>query len=293
MSQDTEPERGEPDHLTQEEVGILLGFVQAHNPVIVGGQSINIWSQLYYGRNDDLDELGPLTSKDLDFFHNKEAERALAASLENGELKLPTGDDHTPSAAVVTGTLGGRRVIIDFMAQVKGVEDASILTNSITFADEEDPESVSITLMHPLDCVRSRLANINTLGRTDDHSLTQAEASLIILDCYIDDQLGQDTRDASRRALNTLRELEFIIRDMHIGKRSEAEFGHRLDPSAIVRRYRDDGRIDDRARDKLLQSILDRLEHKFDVAERRRERREAESDHRSDAGDTPPATNPA
>ncbi|HWU60503.1 MAG TPA: hypothetical protein VN112_00615 [Ensifer sp.] len=260
---------GEPEHLTQDEVNILLGFVQAYSPVIVGGQSINIWSQLFHGRNDELDDLGPLTSKDLDFYHNKEAERALAASLENGDLKFPTGDDHTPSAAVVIGTLGGRKVVIDFMAQVKGVQDDSILHNSITFADEEDPEAISITLMHPLDCVRSRLANINMLGRGDEHSLIQAEASLIILDCYIDDQLGQETREASRRALRTLRELEFVIRDMHIGKRSDVEFGHRLKPIQLLQAYRDDERIDLRARDGLLQPILTRLDHKADVVERR------------------------
>jgi hypothetical protein len=69
---------------------------------------------------------------------------------------VPTGDEHTPSAALVTGTLGRKRVVIDFMAQVKGVKDKSILENSITFADMDDPKSVSITLMHPMDCVRSR-----------------------------------------------------------------------------------------------------------------------------------------
>jgi hypothetical protein len=35
--------------------------------------------------------------------------------------------------------------------------------------------------MHPLDCVRSRLSNINVLARTDDHSERQAVASLMIL----------------------------------------------------------------------------------------------------------------
>lgn len=274
MSQDNVTEIvGEPEHLTQDEVNTLLGFVQAYSPVIVGGQSINIWSQLFYGRNDELDDLGPLTSKDLDFYHNKEAERALAASLENGDLKFPTGDDHTPNAAVVTGTLGGRRVVVDFMAQVKGVQDDSILHNSITFADEEDPKAISITLMHPLDCVRSRLANINALGRRDEHSLIQAEASLIILNCYIDEQLGQETREASRRALCTLRELEFVIRDMHIGKCSDVEFGHRLNPIDLLQTYRDDKRIDSRARDRLLQPILNRLDHIAEVTERRHDKK--------------------
>jgi hypothetical protein len=260
----------ETPHLTPEEVITLLRFVETCRPIIVGGQSINIWAELYYGRNEELDQLGPLTSKDLDFFHNRAAERSLAESLENGQLRVPTGDEHTPSAALVTGTLGGREIVIDFMAQIKGVEDQSILENSITFADADDPTSVSITLMHPMDCVRSRLSNINTLGRTGEHSITQATASLLILDCYIDDQLNAEDKDAGKRALKALRELEYVVRDFHLGQVSHHDFGDVLDPVAIIRRYIDDERIDVRARKMLLQGILDRLGQKQNVAGRRR-----------------------
>ncbi|MBB3319741.1 hypothetical protein FHT77_005658 [Rhizobium sp. BK181] len=75
--------------------------------------------------------------------------------------------------------------MVDFLAQIKGVEDKSLLENSIIFADAENPEAISITLMHPLDCVRSRLSNINMLGRRNDHSLRQAVASLLILDAVM------------------------------------------------------------------------------------------------------------
>lgn len=256
-------------HLTPEEVLTLLRFVEKCRPIIVGGQSINIWAELFYGKNEELDELGPLTSKDLDFFHNKSAERALAQSLENGQLKLPQGDDHTPSAAVVTGMLGDKEVVVDFMAHVKGVDDKSILQNSITFADADNPDSVSITLMHPMDCVRSRLSNINSLGRTEEHSIVQAEASLLILDCYIDDQLNTEDKAANRRALDALRDLEYVIRDYHVGKTTQQAFGDRLDPVAIIRHYIDDERIHEKVRERLLQGILDRLTHKQEVADRR------------------------
>jgi hypothetical protein len=48
--------------------------------MIAGGQAVNIWAALYQGVDDELDGLGALTSKDLDFYHNREAERVLAAS---------------------------------------------------------------------------------------------------------------------------------------------------------------------------------------------------------------------
>ncbi|CAN7750716.1 hypothetical protein [Rhizobium sp. LjRoot258] len=265
-------EETEP-HLTAEEVRTLLGFVQHCRPIIVGGQAVNIWAELYHGLDEELDRLGALTSKDLDFYHNRDAERILAASLENGLLEIPSGDNHTPNAAVVTGKLGDRSVVIDFLAQIKGVEDKSLLENSITFADVQDPSAISITLMHPLDCVRSRLSNINVLGRRSEQSIRQGVASLLILDCYIDDQLtNAEDKPAVRRAVNTLRDLEFVIREKHIGKPSEWDFGDTLRPISILEKYREDGRIDIRVRDNLIQHILERLDEKQAVAEKRRER---------------------
>lgn len=266
-------------HLTVEEVQTLLGFVHRFNPVIVGGQAVNIWAELYHGMDEELDGLGELTSKDLDFYHNREAENALADSLENGLLEIPSGDNHTPNAAVVKGKLGNRDIVVDFLAQIKGVDDKSLLENSITFADYENPEAISITLMHPLDCVRSRLSNINMLGRRSDHSLRQAVASLLILECYIEDQLSDlEDKQAVRRALSALLELEFIVRDLHIGKTTERAFGDQLRPVAILQKYREDERLDARVREHQLQGVLERLEAKQNIADRRRKHRMDMSD---------------
>jgi hypothetical protein len=132
-------------HLTVEEVQTLLGFVQGHQPIIVGGQAINLWAELFHGMDAELYCLWALTSKDLDFYHNRAAEEALAKSFVGGEIKLPDCDDHTPNAAVLTGKLANRDVVVDFLVQIKGVEDKSPLRNSITFADAADPDNVSIT----------------------------------------------------------------------------------------------------------------------------------------------------
>jgi len=228
-------EDAEP-HLTAEEVQTLLGFVQRFNPVIVGGQAVNIWAELYHGMDEELDGLGELTSKDLDFYHNREAERALANSLDDGLLEIPSGDNHTPNAAVVKGKLGNRDIVVDFLAQIKGVEGKSLLENSITFADAENPEGISVTLMHPLDCVRSRLSNINMLGRRSDHSLRQAVASLLILECYIEDQLSDlENKPAVKRALTALGSLSSLSVTCISARQQNASSAINLGPSRSSR----------------------------------------------------------
>lgn len=252
-----------------------MEFVSKCRPIVVGGQSINIWATLLEGQDPELDALGPLTSEDVDFFHNKEAERALAEGLENGKIQIPSGDDYTPNAAVVTGRLGDRDVVVDFMSTVKGVSDDSLLKQSITFADAENPEAVSITLMHPLDCVRSRLANINSLKRTSKHSIRQAVASLKILECYIEDEFSRGDSGGHRRATRCLQEFEYVITGRHIGQISHIDFSDQLDLLGILTRRVDDERIDPRWREKILAGIIARVCRRISVHEARTSRAEA------------------
>lgn len=256
------------DHLTSDEVLKLLSFVSEYQPIVVGGQSVNIWSQLFQGKDDELDELGALTSKDLDFFQNQKAQEALAANLIEGKLFLPSFDDHTPSASVVIGKIGDKQVEIDFLSNVQGVDDKSLRKNSVTF--QYDGTDVSVTLMHPLDCVRSRLANINTLRRKSQHSLNQAFASVRILDCFIDHGLAGGDKVGHRMATDALDQLEFILRDDHIGKVSDEEFGDFLEISAILYRYNNDERLDARYREHQLSGIIQRTEDRYHVRDKRR-----------------------
>ncbi len=201
--------------------------------------------------------MSPLTSKDIDFLHNLDAERALEAALRDGKLRLPAFDDNTPEAAVVTGYLGDKKVTVDFLGSVLGVDTDQVRRRSITISDPEK-QAVSITLMHPLDCIRSRLSNINTLGRVDEHSLVQAQASLIILECYIGRELAAADSEAVRRAAEAILEIEHIVKDHHVGKVSCERFGDRLDLLAVARKYATDDRFDPRFRDHQLSSMIAR-----------------------------------
>ena len=69
------------NHLSPGEVLKIIDFMDGSNPIVVGGQSINIWAQHYSQVDPDLAKLGTLTSKDVDFFNNKTAVAKLAASL--------------------------------------------------------------------------------------------------------------------------------------------------------------------------------------------------------------------
>ena len=247
-------------HLTAEEVGRILEIVQNTDAIVVGGQSVNLWAEHYAGRNAGFPDNGPYTSKDVDFFRNARAAEALADAL-GGKLLLPKPDDATPNAAVVIGMLEDREIEVDFMTSVLGVDESSITTKYVTLGgvNTVTGNTFRILLLHPLDCLRSRFANINKLSREDDLSLRQARTAIAIVKHFIDDLLVMKLTGEAQRAL---RDLCYVVRDGFI--RGDVAFRHDIDPLPVLRAFLEDPRLDERWRTRYLAKAVARLEKMID-----------------------------
>ncbi len=250
------------EHLSAAEVAEILDYVSETEPVVVGGQSVNLWAEHYLPRDPGLRRFMPFTSKDIDFFRNKAATLKLAESLEHGEILRPGIGSASPNAAVVVGMLGGREILVDFMATVLGVDEESIVKNCIGLQGVE-PESgkrITMILMNPVDCLRSRLANMNVLGRTGSSSLRQTAASVRIFGHFIDDMLAAGR---TRYAQQLLHDLEFVVRDQHAAKNSDVRHGESIDILQIYGRFMEDARLDERWRTRILAPALARSQRKL------------------------------
>lgn len=253
------------DHLTPQQVLRLLALMQETDAVVVGGQSVNLWAHHYLPRVPELAAYAPFTSKDIDFYGTRRTAEHLAKVLD-GQLYVPDLGDVTPNAAMVVARLDDRRIQIDFMAAVLGVEDRAITNNYVVLEGREPTsgQQIRVVLMHPLDCLRSRLANINVLGRHDAHSVNQAKAAVLIARAFIHDLLDQGE---CRLAQTMLHDLYFVSRDSSVGKPSNVRHG--IDPSAILAGFRDDERLDPRWRERNLATAIQRLGEKYAAAAKR------------------------
>ena len=116
-----------------------------------------------------------------------------------------------------------------------------------------------------------------------DHPIRQAAASILILNCYIEHELSDpENKQAVRRAQDALHELGYIVRDMHVGKPTELEFGGTLDPEWILRKYREDNRLHPRLRENQIQGSLDMIEERRELATKRRAATEQREARRTD-----------
>lgn len=244
-------------HLTDDQVRRLIEIVEEEEPVIIGGQALNLWAQYFEARgHPEFSPEAPLTSKDLDFYRNKEAAERLAEEL-NGEVLLPTLDDATPNAAVVLGRLDGRLIEVDFMAAVLGVEGRRIENNRVVLSGSVpgSDRKIQMLLLHPLDCLRSRLANVNMLGRNDPHSVRQARISIDVLKAFLDDLLGQ--AGGWKHVQSVLLDLSYVIREAHLGKPTHVI--HRLPVTSVFDGFEDHPRLDERWRRKILAPCVQRV----------------------------------
>jgi hypothetical protein len=160
--------------------------------------------------------------------------------------------------------LGNRKINVDFLRAVLGVDTRSITRNFVTLTGPgQSGKPVNILLLHPLDCLRSRFSNINDLKRVDPHSVSSARASILVLEAFIDDLLA---RREIKKVQAILMNLHYVIRDRCLGKPVHTEF--KLDPRSIMLRFRLDRRIDQRWRSHQLANALSRLQTKAEVVAR-------------------------
>lgn len=246
-------------HLTKDEVAYVLRLVQEANAIVVGGQSMAIWARHYADYNPEIPKTYTMSSEDIDFYGNRKVAEAFAQKLGNAKLYVPDFDDHTPNSAQVAGMVGSREIRVDFMYSILGVPSRSIENNFITLTGErtDNQEPIDILVLHPLDCLRSRLSNINDLKRRDQHSVSTARAAILVVDAFINDLLVLGETQLAQTAIQDLR---YITLTKCFGTVAHLEFG--LDPRWIFQKYLDDERLDARWRAYQLTASLMRLNEK-------------------------------
>jgi hypothetical protein len=250
-----------PDHLTEDQVAKVLGLIHEADAVVVGGQCMAIWARFYADYDEQITKIYTMSSEDVDFYATRKAAEEFAQKLDNARLYIPDPDDHGPNSAKVVGTVGGREIKVDFLHSIKGVDHAALKKNVLTLTGtlSDSDDEITIQLMHPIDCFRSRLSNINDLHRKDVHSISTAKACILVLDGLVNDFLG---RGWIKEAQDTLQTLRFVTLTKCYGTPAHLEFG--IDPKWIFEKYMNDERLDERWRSFQLAASLKRLDEKLD-----------------------------
>ncbi|MBK1699292.1 hypothetical protein [Rhodovibrio salinarum] len=258
-----------------------------HNAAIVGGQALNVWATYFYDKAPgELAQFAPYTSKDIDYYGNREAAEALANALQ-GDVHLPHPEDQTPHTAVAIVNLNGHRREIDFLGVLAGVPQriisGDLATVDLAWAVDDDAD-VRVRLLHPLPILMSRAGNIIMLLRDDDRAVRQLQASIIVLREYLQERLdvaventeseGQRT-DAAREAVDVAKALlGWAAHNSNARGIYEQGLGDPLAPLDAVRSHHGwDPRFLEHELLPQLKGVRERRENRWAEAARKRARR--------------------
>lgn len=205
-----------------------------------------MWAERYAPRNENLAYYAPFTSKDLDYFGTRETARKIAERVE-GRLETPDRDHQTPVTAALITELEGDELIVQFIDHVLGAVDKDVKKRvaiiAVPMVRDGVEVDVAISIMHPIHCLASRAANVIKLGRTGEIAMRQLNASVYVLQEFVEDLLVHGEHG---KASQILRLLYRYIRSKEYGRDIHTIVDY--DPLKILIHFSEDERFDDRFR---------------------------------------------
>lgn len=101
-------------------------------PLLVGGQAVNIWAELFVEAAPELAEFEPFVSRDADIFGT----RSLAAALAvRAGWDCRTAKPETVTAAIlVKSASDGSSLVVEVLDEVNGLTDADLTLHAVVEA---------------------------------------------------------------------------------------------------------------------------------------------------------------
>ncbi|WP_374355851.1 hypothetical protein [Chitinimonas sp.] len=172
--------------VTQELLAKAFGVLK-HGEILVGGQALAFWAAHYRVSLDSLAFTGAI-SKDVDVLGDRESAIAIANATQ-GTVELV---DHTHALTALIGTVkvrlsGDDYAIIDVLHRLLQTNRAELQAIRERALDVE-VAGVAMRVMHPLDVLSSRIANIRWREeKQDDQGVAQLRLAILMAAAYLYD----------------------------------------------------------------------------------------------------------
>lgn len=151
--------------------------------VLVGGQALEVWGH-FFGVAPPTGDHAPLT-EDTDFLGSTHDARWLCKLLGRADTELVLAKDFDPSpnsAIAYIKRPDGRLLMIDFLRAIVGVKNDEIISSAVRI----EVAGCVLQALHPLLCLKSRLANLERLAsKRTTNGVMQAKWAVDIVRAYL------------------------------------------------------------------------------------------------------------
>lgn len=154
--------------------------------VIVGGQAINLWANLYSSQSNEWQIYQPFSSEDLDIFGSRLDAFNLSQAL-NCELYLAKDFDSTPNVGVIIEK--SKRFRIDILATVYGLSDGEISSTAVNWEGTIQSHRFNLRILNPILCLESKLKCLRGLPQAGRQDLKHSKISVLIVHSFLSESI--------------------------------------------------------------------------------------------------------
>lgn len=206
---------------------MVLRVLESAGPdlVLVGGQALAYWME-YYGIDLDDVRVNPVT-RDVDFYTRNAANTAPVHRFANaigGTAEILGRRSITALVGTAVADLEGRKVNVDVIHAVVGISKEAVEQNSVQVTLVSGKV---IRVMHPLDVLASRNANLHKLAdKQNPEGAMQLQLAVLVVRGYLKQQIDAILANRDLSAVERQRELLNLISDVTAVAKKNAARGN-------------------------------------------------------------------
>lgn len=193
--------------------------VKHHDLVVIGGQSLALWARQYLIDEMTGEDIGFLTSDDLDFTGNTSSVKYCEERL-GVKFKTASIDECTPELAIANLSWKNDSIYVDIlkMDSVGGVSAQEISK----YLSVIDLDGVPVAVIDPVTCMKSRLHNLFAAWqRYKDRESTRVKIAARASEYYLRDILVHEGFRFAAPYIRRIKDLALSDK----GKRIYVEYG--------------------------------------------------------------------
>jgi hypothetical protein len=193
-------------------------------PLLVGGQAVNLWAEVFLQNSPELERLQPFLSRDCDLFGNQDLLVRLARDTHWKAAFSPGGQASPVVGYLVHTAADGRNLLAEVLHSVKGLAPADLQKEVLVELGNKRYKTLS-----PIALLKAKLANIIELPQEgpgqERNDLKHVRILLLCVSAYLGQALQRVECGTSteRSFLNLLEETLRIARSDYATRVARSE----------------------------------------------------------------------
>lgn len=204
-------------------------FGAADLPLIVGGQAVNLWAEVFENTSPNLRSFYPFLSRDADIVGNRESAEALAKAT-GWQCRFIKERDSMIVAILTRPGTASDPLTLDVLQEVNGLTPADLAINEVVELSGRNRYRIPA----PVVLLRSKLYNLVSLVYEErPQDLRHAQMLLHIVPAYLQEMHTQHLRGLVSRE-TIVGALDYTRRLIGEGFAGSAARAHALDFSGLI-----------------------------------------------------------